>query len=96
MQLVHCPLLTFIFHHISLKVMPVALQRVTRLLQAADDGLRRTPAVAIVDGTSRRAGAGRVSRGCTGRVARGRAETVGGQVKGRVHRLLIVLQTMSI
>lgn len=43
---------TFILHHAGLQVVPVALKRVARLLQAADDGLRRAAAVAVVDGTS--------------------------------------------
>lgn len=76
--------------------MPVALQRVARLLQAADDGLRRAPAVAVVDRARRGARAGRVPGGGAGRVTRGRAEAVGGQVEGRVHRLLVVLQTVCV
>lgn len=49
-----------------------------RLLQAADDGLRRAAAVAVVNRTSRGARAGRIPGGGTGRVSRGGAETVRG------------------
>lgn len=76
--------------------MPVALQRVTRLLQAADDGLRRAAAVAVVDGTSGGVRARGIPGGDAGRVSRGRAETIGGQVEGWVHRLLVILQTVCI
>ncbi len=74
----------------------MALQRVARLLQAADDGLRRAAAVAVVDGARRGARAGRIPRGGAGRVSRGGAEAAGGQVEGRVHRLLFVLQTVCV
>lgn len=76
--------------------MAVALQRVARLLQAADDGLRGTSAVAVVNRTGRRAGARRVSRRGAGRVSRGGAEAIGGQVEGWVHGLLFILQTVSV
>lgn len=88
--------LTFVLHHIGLHVVPVALQRVARLLQAANDGLRRAAAVAVVDGAGRGARAGRIPWRGARRVSRGGAEAVGGQVEGRVHRLLFVLQTVCI
>lgn len=74
----------------------MALQRVARLLQAANDGLGRAAAVAVLDGAGGGAGAGRVSGRGARRVPRGGAEAVGGQVKGRVHRLLLVLQTVRV
>lgn len=88
--------LTLVLHHVGLQVMAVALQRVARLLQAADDGLRGTSAVAVVNRTGRRAGARRVSRRGAGRVSRGGAEAIGGQVEGWVHGLLFILQTVSV
>lgn len=91
-----CPPLTFVLHHVGLHVVPMALQRVARLLQAADDGLRRAAAVAVVDGAGGGARAGWIPGGSAGRVSRGGAESVGGQVEGRVHRLLFVLQTVRV
>lgn len=44
----------------------MTLQRVTRLLQAADDGLRRAAAVAVLNRAGRGARAGRVPGGGTG------------------------------
>lgn len=74
----------------------MALQRVARLLQAADDGLRGTSAVAVVDRTGRGAGARRVSRRGAGGMSRRGAEATGGQVEGWMHRLLFVLQAVSV
>lgn len=74
----------------------MALQRVARLLQAADDGLRGAAAVAVVNRAGRGARAGRIPGGGAGRVSRGGAEAVGGQVEGRVHRLFFVLQTVCV
>lgn len=74
----------------------MALQRVARLLQAADDGLRGTAAVAVVHRAGRGAGARRVPGRGAGRVARGGAEAIGGQVEGRVHGLLFILQAVSV
>lgn len=78
--------------------MAVALQRVARLLQAADDGLRRAAAVAVavVDRARGGARARRVPGGGARRVSRGGAEAAGGQVEGRVHRLLLVLQAVRV
>lgn len=92
---VHTPL-TFVLDHVGLQVVAVALQRVARLLQAADDGLGRAAAVAVVDGAGRGARARRVPGGGAGRVAGGGAEAAGGQVEGRVHRLLLVLQAVRV
>lgn len=88
--------LTLVLHHIGLQVMAVALQRVARLLQAADDGLRGTSAVAVVNRTGRGAGAWRVSRRGAGRVSWGGAEAIGGQMEGWVHGLLFILQAVGI
>lgn len=88
--------LTLVLHHTGLQVVAVALQRVARLLQAADDGLRGTSAVAVVHRTGRGAGARRVSRRGAGRVTRGGAEAIGGQMEGWVHGLLFILQTVSV
>lgn len=76
--------------------MAVALQRVAGLLQAADDGLRGASAVAVVDGTGRGAGARRVSRRGARGVSRRGAEAAGGQVEGWMHRLLFILQAVSV
>lgn len=88
--------LTLALHHAGLQVVAVALQRVARLLQAADDGLRGASAVAVVHGAGGGAGARRVPGRGAGRVARGGAEAAGGQVEGRVHGLLLVLQAVSV
>lgn len=88
--------LTFVLHGVGLVLVGVALQRVAGLLQAADDGLRRAAAVAVFDGAGGGAGARRVPRGGAGGVAGGGAEATGGQVEGRVHRLLLVLQAVRV
>lgn len=74
----------------------MALERVARLLQTADDGLWGTSAVAVVHGTGRGAGTRRVSRRGAGRVSRGGAEAIGGQMEGRMHRLLFILQAVGV
>lgn len=90
------PKLTLVLHHVGLQVVAVALQGVAGLLQAADDGLRGASAVAVVHGAGRGAGARRVSGGGARGVSRGGAEAAGGQVEGRVHGLLFILQTVGV
>lgn len=86
--------LTFVLNHVGLQLVAVALQGVARLLQAADDGLRR--AAAEFNGASGGARAGRISRGDTRRMARGGAKSGGGVGKSQVWGLLLVLQTVGI
>lgn len=81
--------LTFVLHHAGLQVVAVA-----RLLQAADDRLRRT--AAEVHGASGGARAGRISRRHSRRVARGGAKSGGGVGESHVWGLLLVLQTVGI